>query len=348
MHAGFGGGCIVPTGRSRAAAASLGAAPAMRSALRVAGSGAPHSGSATASSEPASVTINADGQLVIRPPAARSPARARARPPCGFRTASCRAEKTARSSRKRTSAFVGWTLTSSSSGGSRRSNHRDRVAPAAQERVVRGLDRVGQPPALHPAAVDEQRDAGARGPRQLRRSPPARPRSPSSPARRVPPAAVMPRSPQARARPRRAGRRCRSSPACGARPRLVRTAPADWRFSLPCVMERAVRICRQRRARIAIFWERVGALVRAGHIDRKLLWNGSGSAVIDWWAALAPQINESRPTGGGTTAWENFEWLAGVIEDLDRRAGALVPRDEADLAAQNPRRHRSLRGSASH
>lgn len=60
-------------------------------------------------------------------------------------------------------------------------------------------------------------------------------------------------------------------------------------------------------ARIAGFWERVGALVRAGHVDRVLLWNGSGTAAITWWATLADTINEARNEGGGRTAMENFE-----------------------------------------
>jgi hypothetical protein len=88
--------------------------------------------------------------------------------------------------------------------------------------------------------------------------------------------------------------------------------------------------------RIAMFWERVGALVHAGHIDRRLLWNGSGSAAIVWWTTLAAKIRESRKEGGGQTAMEHFEWLASVMEDLDRQAGALVPYDEAAMAARIP------------
>jgi hypothetical protein len=86
--------------------------------------------------------------------------------------------------------------------------------------------------------------------------------------------------------------------------------------------------------RLAMFWEKVGALVRSGHIDRKLLWNGSGPSAIDWWATLSKQVNEGRITGGGQAALENFEWLAGVMEDMDRRAGALVLYDEAAVAAR--------------
>ena len=45
---------------------------------------------------------------------------------------------------------------------------------------------------------------------------------------------------------------------------------------------------------IANFWEKVGALVRAGHIDQSLVSEGFVGAQ-DWWGILAPFVRRVRP-----------------------------------------------------
>jgi hypothetical protein len=90
---------------------------------------------------------------------------------------------------------------------------------------------------------------------------------------------------------------------------------------------------------IGAFWEKIGGLVRAGHIDPALLWNGSGGDCAVWWTTLAPVTRRLRADVEGPTYLENFEWLAGIMNERNRRAG-LMPIDEAWLASNIDRRIR--------
>jgi hypothetical protein len=90
---------------------------------------------------------------------------------------------------------------------------------------------------------------------------------------------------------------------------------------------------------IGAFWEKIGGLVRAGHIDPELLWNGSGGDCAVWWTTLAPVTRRLRAEVEGPTYLENFEWLAGIMNDRNRRAG-LRPTDEGWLASNMERRIR--------
>jgi hypothetical protein len=90
---------------------------------------------------------------------------------------------------------------------------------------------------------------------------------------------------------------------------------------------------------IGSFWEKIGALVRAGHIDPELLWSGSGGDCAVWWTALAPLTRRLRAEAEGPTYLENFEWLAGIMDARNQRAG-LLPTDEAWLKTNMDRRIR--------
>jgi hypothetical protein len=90
---------------------------------------------------------------------------------------------------------------------------------------------------------------------------------------------------------------------------------------------------------IGAFWEKIGGLVRAGHIDPELLWNGSGGDCAVWWTTLAPVTRRLRAQVEGPTYLENFEWLAGIMDERNRRAG-LRPTDEGWLASNMERRIR--------
>jgi hypothetical protein len=85
------------------------------------------------------------------------------------------------------------------------------------------------------------------------------------------------------------------------------------------------------------FWEKIGGLVRAGHIDPELLWNGSGGDCAVWWTTLAPLTRRLRAEVEGPTYFENFEWLARIMNERNRRSG-MVPTDEAWLASNMERR----------
>jgi hypothetical protein len=60
------------------------------------------------------------------------------------------------------------------------------------------------------------------------------------------------------------------------------------------------------------FWENVGALVRAGHIDVALVQEDLGGTCRTWWTRLEPEIRRTRVAEIGDEA-VHFEWLAGEL-----------------------------------
>jgi hypothetical protein len=76
-------------------------------------------------------------------------------------------------------------------------------------------------------------------------------------------------------------------------------------------------------ASISGYWERVGGLVRRGHLDAKLLWDGSGGISQAWWVVLEPRARRVRVETGPAYE-ENFEWLAGVMAELGRQRGSKL------------------------
>jgi hypothetical protein len=63
---------------------------------------------------------------------------------------------------------------------------------------------------------------------------------------------------------------------------------------------------------VANYWEKVGALVRAGHIPASLIVEGMGST-NDWWGILGPFVQRQRTEDANPSLWEHFEWLAGRL-----------------------------------
>jgi hypothetical protein len=86
------------------------------------------------------------------------------------------------------------------------------------------------------------------------------------------------------------------------------------------------------------YWENVAALVRAGHVDRRLVYEYMGSRCRWWWLALAPNTRRARMEAEDPTIGEHFEWLAGVMAELDREGGVGVPYDDAHLYSTLDRR----------
>ena len=76
------------------------------------------------------------------------------------------------------------------------------------------------------------------------------------------------------------------------------------------------------------FWEDIGALTRGGHLNARLLWDGSGGDCADYWLVMKPFARQLRTELRMPTLFENFEWLAGVMRDFSRRAGGPEPDDE--------------------
>ena len=87
---------------------------------------------------------------------------------------------------------------------------------------------------------------------------------------------------------------------------------------------------------IANFWERLGYLVRAGHVDRDLVYGYMGNLIRLWWACLAPHVQLSRDRYGDSAIGEEFEWLAGVVAEMDVKAGSTLRYDQAYLAGILP------------
>jgi hypothetical protein len=89
---------------------------------------------------------------------------------------------------------------------------------------------------------------------------------------------------------------------------------------------------------IANFWEKIASLTRGGHIDPRLLRNGSGPDCQVWWAILAPCVRGQRAEETDPTIFEHFEWLAAVMDKLDRRMGVPTIVTEVWLARTLERR----------
>jgi len=62
-------------------------------------------------------------------------------------------------------------------------------------------------------------------------------------------------------------------------------------------------------AAIANYWEKVGALARAGHVAPSLVAEGLGGA-DSWWGVLAPWVERVRTEDANPELFEHFEWLA--------------------------------------
>ena len=92
---------------------------------------------------------------------------------------------------------------------------------------------------------------------------------------------------------------------------------------------------------VANYWEKVGALARAGHVAPSLIAEGLGAADI-WWGTLAPWVSKVRTDDANPNLFEHFEWLATTLVRLhpevafdpvrfERTLGDRVTASEADL-----------------
>ena len=89
---------------------------------------------------------------------------------------------------------------------------------------------------------------------------------------------------------------------------------------------------------ITNFLESVAALIRAGHIDRKLVYEFLGTRTQWWWVLLAPNIRRAREEAGDPAVGEHFEWLVGVMAHMDRKTGVQSVYDDAHIAGTLDRR----------
>jgi hypothetical protein len=80
---------------------------------------------------------------------------------------------------------------------------------------------------------------------------------------------------------------------------------------------------------ITDYWIEIGLLAREGHLDRKVI--DSTNCQL-WWATLAPFVAKERAAWGNPATGEEFEWLAGLMAERDRRDGHQVVLYEGLLA----------------
>jgi hypothetical protein len=96
---------------------------------------------------------------------------------------------------------------------------------------------------------------------------------------------------------------------------------------------------------IGNFWENIGALVRAGHIELPVVWEYLGSSCRTTWGLIDGEVRRVQAEEG-TTIWQHFVWLNGELERLDRLHGDLQERyTRAFLMPQLPRFIASMRAT---
>jgi hypothetical protein len=82
------------------------------------------------------------------------------------------------------------------------------------------------------------------------------------------------------------------------------------------------------------WWEGIGTLARAGHLDWRVLWDNHGNTSQLWWGYLGPYCRAVRALLEEPTTYENFAWLAAAMDAKDRRAGRRAIYSEARLTAR--------------
>jgi hypothetical protein len=83
---------------------------------------------------------------------------------------------------------------------------------------------------------------------------------------------------------------------------------------------------------IADFWQRVGYMVKAGDVDRRLVHEYLSAQIRSWWVWLAPTVRFWREAEGLPFLYGHFEWLAGHMAEMDRKLGRTMAFDEASVA----------------
>jgi hypothetical protein len=79
-------------------------------------------------------------------------------------------------------------------------------------------------------------------------------------------------------------------------------------------------------ARIADFWDKVGSLVRYGHVGREQITAQWADIILTYWTMLEPMIKRLRIDHGMPDELEHIEWLANLmLRDGHEHARALTP-----------------------
>lgn len=94
---------------------------------------------------------------------------------------------------------------------------------------------------------------------------------------------------------------------------------------------------------IGNFWEQNSALVRAGHVDLKIMYPQFGPSIRYWHAVLDQNTRRYRAENQ-VRVFEYFDWLAEQMTRVDHAKGVKVAIDEAYIHATLQGRIRRFRG----
>jgi hypothetical protein len=87
-------------------------------------------------------------------------------------------------------------------------------------------------------------------------------------------------------------------------------------------------------ATVGFIWQKVGYLVRGGHVDRQLVYRNLGDQVQVWWALLYPE-RLADAASNDPDVWPDFAWLADVAAALHAKHG--IDRIDAEsVRAERP------------
>lgn len=80
------------------------------------------------------------------------------------------------------------------------------------------------------------------------------------------------------------------------------------------------------------FFENLAYMVRAGALDKKMVWNKFGWYVVGYYKAITVRKNAlkaARQQEGDETIWEEFEWLYWQMEQIYRKRGVTFEGEAA-------------------
>lgn len=65
--------------------------------------------------------------------------------------------------------------------------------------------------------------------------------------------------------------------------------------------------------RIGDFWDKLGSLVRGGHVGREQITAQWAEIILIYWTMLERMTRSMRSAHGQPTEWEHFEWLVNLM-----------------------------------
>ena len=82
------------------------------------------------------------------------------------------------------------------------------------------------------------------------------------------------------------------------------------------------------------YWDDMALLIKAGHIDRRLVHESFTAPCRAWWATLAPVTRRLRIEASDPRLSISHEWLDGVMAEMDAKSGVVLTYDAAFIVSQ--------------